>query len=123
MARRLVLFKTIGGSEVRLGSLELEEGTQVKVDGAALGYLPPPTNKYQLAVEEAHKILDEMGIASAKEIHCDDPECHSSLGHRLRDLRTETQRLNAVVTQAKEVAKATAAQAVIDALNNIRKKH
>jgi hypothetical protein len=42
---------------------------------------------YRAAVLECQKILDEVGIPTAKGQHCDDPTCRSQLGHRLRNLR------------------------------------
>lgn len=46
---------------------------------------------YKACVLECHKILDEIGISSEKEL-CEDPQCKSSLGHRLRKLRDKNNR-------------------------------
>jgi hypothetical protein len=42
--------------------------------------------EYVAAVREAHTILDGAGVPSAHRAVCDDPNCKSKLGHRIRAL-------------------------------------
>lgn len=50
-------------------------------------------NDYSMAVEDAHKALDAAGVPSAEGARCDDPECQTKLGHRVRAVIAERDRL------------------------------
>ena|SRR5277367_250682 len=67
------------------------EEIQMREVAASNGQLsaPPPPNEdgYKAAVLECQKVLDELGIPTAKGQQCSEPGCNSQLGHRLRKLR------------------------------------
>lgn len=46
-------------------------------------------NQFEAAVKDAHRLFDRLGIPKAAGQPCDDPECDTHTGHRLRQLIKE----------------------------------
>ena len=55
----------------------------------------------QKLVDEAHKLLDGAGVPEASGVACDDPECQTRLGHRLRTLIYERDTLRNLLDEAR----------------------
>jgi len=60
---------------------------------------------YKAAVLECQKILDDLGIPTAKGVTCTDPECKSGLGHRLREFRDKYNSLKKLIEAIEKARK------------------
>lgn len=55
-------------------------------------------DEFKAAVEESHRRLDDAGVPKAGA--CEDDNCETKLGHRVRDLVRERDRLRAALASA-----------------------
>lgn len=67
----------------------------------------PSVSTATLALNEAHRRLDDAGIPPAQYTVCDDPSCQSLVGHRIQTLRNQRDEARELLGEVLKVAKAT----------------